>query len=200
MLWLWNTLTVPTFCMAFVPFSCANPMYDPIKRGHLILFNFGLVIQFHPGSTLLILSGTICHGNIAIQPHKTRQSFTQYCPGGLLCWITYRFQPFKAVADNVKRYFEETHKECQEQAASLFSKLHKLHDNRVHTFNLRGSLQLSECCICVTEFCDSSSFCDSELVGYDSHILVCYKLVLVLPCLQKCFKLRMWRTYTKRIV
>ncbi|KAH0836371.1 hypothetical protein J3R83DRAFT_7944 [Lanmaoa asiatica] len=91
-------------------FACGS--YNPTQGGHLILFDFKLVIQFPPGSTILVLSDTIWHGNVAIQPHSTRQSFTQYCPGGLFCWVEYGFQLAKSLPVELKNYFSETHDAC----------------------------------------------------------------------------------------
>ena len=54
---------------------------DPTKGGHLILFDLQLIIEFPPGSTILIPSGILCHGNTPIQDHKTCMSFTQYSAG-----------------------------------------------------------------------------------------------------------------------
>lgn len=122
------------FCAIF---ACGS--YDPTKGGHLVLFNLGLVVQFPPGSTILVPSGTIRHGNTATQPHETRQSFTQYCPGGLLRWVAYGFKPVKAVSANIKKHFDETHEQRRLHAVSLFSKVHELHEDRVSMFDLKGS-------------------------------------------------------------
>ncbi|KAG8214224.1 hypothetical protein J3R82DRAFT_11021 [Butyriboletus roseoflavus] len=72
------------FCAIF---ACGS--YDPRKGGHLILFDLGLVIEFPPGSTILVPPGTLRHGSVTIQANETRQSFTQYCPNDLFVgWLT----------------------------------------------------------------------------------------------------------------
>jgi hypothetical protein len=63
--------------------------YNPVTGGHLILFDLGLIIQFPPGSTILIPSAILRHGNIPIHPGETRLSFTQYFAGGLVRWAAY---------------------------------------------------------------------------------------------------------------
>jgi hypothetical protein len=71
---------------------------DTTKGGHLI-FDLKLVIEFPPGSTILIPSGILRHGNTPIQDHETRMSFTQYAAGGLIRWVEYGFhteEKFKA--------------------------------------------------------------------------------------------------------
>ncbi|KAI0043724.1 hypothetical protein FA95DRAFT_1498129 [Auriscalpium vulgare] len=60
--------------------------YDPKYGGHLILWELKLVIEFPPGSTILIPSAIITHSNTTIRPGETRRSFTQYCAGGLMRW------------------------------------------------------------------------------------------------------------------
>lgn len=117
----------------------ATGAYDPTLGGHLILFNLGLVIQFPPGSTILVPSGTIRHGNTAIQNHEKRQSFTQYCPGGLLRWVAYGFQAVNAASDDIKQLLVETHEQRCAHALGLFSKAGELHNDRVSTFGLRSS-------------------------------------------------------------
>lgn len=61
--------------------------YDPKKGGHLILWDCHLVIEFPPGSTILIPSAIIAHSNTKIQKGETRYSFTQYSAGGLFRWV-----------------------------------------------------------------------------------------------------------------
>ena len=112
--------------------------YDYTKGGHLILFDLGLVIQFPPGSTILIPSGTLRHGNVPIQPQETRQSFTQYCPGGLFRWVAYRFKPVKKSSVDLKAYFEQTHVARCKRSVGLFSNIDDLEQDRRGVFNLKA--------------------------------------------------------------
>ena len=66
--------------------------FDPKKSGHLILWECGLVIEFPPGSTILLPSATILHLNVTVDSHERRYSFTQYVAGELFCWVENRFQ------------------------------------------------------------------------------------------------------------
>ncbi|KAG6835952.1 hypothetical protein H0H93_012949 [Arthromyces matolae] len=70
--------------------------YNPMHGGHLVLFDIGLAIVFPPGSTILIPSALLRHGNTQIQDGETRLSFTQYCAGGLLRWIQHGFRSQKS--------------------------------------------------------------------------------------------------------
>jgi hypothetical protein len=66
--------------------------FDPTKGGHLILWDLRLVIEFPPGSTVLIPSACLYHSNTAIQAGERRYSFTQYTSGGLFRWVDQGFQ------------------------------------------------------------------------------------------------------------
>ncbi|KIM44293.1 hypothetical protein M413DRAFT_57204, partial [Hebeloma cylindrosporum] len=63
--------------------------YDHVLGGHLILFDFNLIVQFPVRSTTLIPSGCVRHGNTPIQAGKTRMSIAQYAAGGLFRWVAY---------------------------------------------------------------------------------------------------------------
>lgn len=66
--------------------------FNPKRGGHLVLGQLRLVIEFPPGSTILIPSATVLHGNTPIQEGETRMSVTQYAAGGLFRWVRYGFQ------------------------------------------------------------------------------------------------------------
>jgi hypothetical protein len=63
--------------------------YDHTKRGHLVLHEFKLIIQFPSGSTALIPSATVTHSNVPIAANEERFSVTQYAAGGLFRWVEY---------------------------------------------------------------------------------------------------------------
>ncbi|KDR65537.1 hypothetical protein GALMADRAFT_81757 [Galerina marginata CBS 339.88] len=70
--------------------------YDYRKGGHLVLWDLKLVIEFPPGSTILIPSSAIHHANTRIQAGERRYSFTQYSAGGLFRWLENGFKTVKA--------------------------------------------------------------------------------------------------------
>ncbi|TFK57988.1 hypothetical protein BDN72DRAFT_741194, partial [Pluteus cervinus] len=51
-----------------------------------------LVVRFPPGSTIVIPSSTIEHGNTPIAANEERASITQFCAGGLIRWVNHGFQ------------------------------------------------------------------------------------------------------------
>jgi hypothetical protein len=85
--------------------------YDSTKGGHLILFDLGLVIEFPPGSTILIPLGSLHHGNTPVQEGEDRYSLVQYCPGGLLRHVAYGFRLESNLSILEKQYFLGTSKE-----------------------------------------------------------------------------------------
>ncbi|KAI0038045.1 hypothetical protein FA95DRAFT_1506120 [Auriscalpium vulgare] len=72
--------------------------YDYTLGGHLVLWDLKLVIEFPPGSTILIPSAVLTHSNTPVQDGETRQSFTQWCSGSLLRWWTYGLRTEKTLA------------------------------------------------------------------------------------------------------
>lgn len=66
--------------------------FDPTQGGHLVLWDCRLVIEFPPGSTILIPSAMVTHSNVPISSHETRYSFTQYAAGALFRWVDQGFQ------------------------------------------------------------------------------------------------------------
>ncbi|KAI0258465.1 hypothetical protein BC834DRAFT_812782, partial [Gloeopeniophorella convolvens] len=63
--------------------------FDPATGGHLILFDLRLYVRLPAGTTALISSAGLRHGNTPIGPRERRYSFTQYCVGGLLRWAAH---------------------------------------------------------------------------------------------------------------
>jgi hypothetical protein len=58
--------------------------FDPKVGGHLVLKDLRIVMEFPPGSTILIPSALITHYNTPVRPHETWFSIIQYAAGGLL--------------------------------------------------------------------------------------------------------------------
>ncbi|KAJ6557128.1 hypothetical protein B0H10DRAFT_2121145 [Mycena sp. CBHHK59/15] len=71
--------------------------FDHTLGGHIYLKQLKLVIEYPSGSSVLIPSGCVNHGNTPLQPGETRTSMTQYAAGGLFRWVTYGFQSAKSL-------------------------------------------------------------------------------------------------------
>jgi len=66
--------------------------FDPTKGGHLILWELGIVVEFPPGSTILLASALITHSNTTIGKDETRYSAAHYSAGALFRWAENGFQ------------------------------------------------------------------------------------------------------------
>ena len=81
--------------------------FDPTKGGHLVLWDCKLVIEFPPGSTILIPSAVITHSNVPVAPHKKHFSFTQYTAGVLFRWVDNDFQTAVSYAQSLSEEEQE---------------------------------------------------------------------------------------------
>jgi hypothetical protein len=105
--------------------------FDPKKGGHLVLWEFGIAVEFPPGSTILIPSAIISHCNTAIQDGETRMSMTQFCAGGLFRWVRYGLTTKEQLKKTAKgrqkiREIEAEDGQRWRWALGLFSKVHEL--------------------------------------------------------------------------
>lgn len=103
--------------------------YDPQKGGHIILYDAKMVIEFPPGSTILIPSGAMKHGNTPIAENENRYSMTQYCAGGLFRWVSYGFRTAKKFEDedeDAKKIVDSQGKERWMNGVKYFSLLSDL--------------------------------------------------------------------------
>ena len=66
--------------------------YDPTKGRHLVLWECCLVIEFPPGSTILLVSGIIAHSNTSVALNKMRFSVVHYSTRALFHWVENGFQ------------------------------------------------------------------------------------------------------------
>jgi hypothetical protein len=66
--------------------------FDPKVGSHLVLKDLGIVVEFPPGSTILIPSALITHYNTPVRPHETQFSMVQYAAGGLFRWVENGFK------------------------------------------------------------------------------------------------------------
>ncbi|KAJ6524637.1 hypothetical protein DFH09DRAFT_1286332 [Mycena vulgaris] len=109
--------------------------FDHTVGGQIHMEQIKVVIDFPSGSSMLIPSAFIAHGNTPIQEGETRLSLTQYAAGGLFRWIKYGFRSAKSVlacaggADLVAS-FDGVPGSRWEWAMNLFSKPEELEGDR----------------------------------------------------------------------
>ncbi|KAL0575412.1 hypothetical protein V5O48_006552 [Marasmius crinis-equi] len=61
--------------------------FDAGRSARLVLWEFKLVVDFPPGSTVLIPSAVVTHSNTRIAEGDERTSFTQYTAGAIFRWV-----------------------------------------------------------------------------------------------------------------
>lgn len=106
--------------------------YDPSHGGYLVLYDLKLIVRFPPGSSILIPSAIMRHGNIAIREHETRMSLTQYCAGGLLRWVECGFRSVTQLGRDDpegKAAYEAALDERVNSCVRLFSTVGSLHED-----------------------------------------------------------------------
>ncbi|KAJ3004272.1 hypothetical protein NUW54_g4889 [Trametes sanguinea] len=76
--------------------------FDPQCSGHLVLWELRMVIEFPPGSTILISSAILTHSNTDLAPNERRYSLTQYTAGGLFRWVACGFQSARSAGKSTQ--------------------------------------------------------------------------------------------------
>jgi hypothetical protein len=112
--------------------------YNPKKGEHLALLQLGLIVEFPPGSTVLIPSSTVTHGNLPIAPHERRTSLVHFTPGGLFRWVEYSFHTegnFKAEDhEGFNAIWAKRIAVHLDWAMDMFSKVQELEKDRADVF------------------------------------------------------------------
>ncbi|PPQ85142.1 hypothetical protein CVT24_012150 [Panaeolus cyanescens] len=112
-----NVCCVPHRDFLNLPFGwcciIALGVFDHTRGGHLVLHDLKLLIEFPPGSLILIPSALLTHANTPVGPTDRRISFTQFCSGGIFRFIE---NGFKSEAD-LKRTDEDRYAEMMEAKA-----------------------------------------------------------------------------------
>ena len=104
--------------------------YNPDEGGHIYLWDLKLVIRFPPGSTIIISSSCLRHGNTPIPSYQRRYTFTQYFPGGLVRWIQSGCKGHKLFTEEEQRKYDELCRARYAQAANIFSTMDSLASDR----------------------------------------------------------------------
>ncbi|KAJ7681814.1 hypothetical protein B0H14DRAFT_2422667, partial [Mycena olivaceomarginata] len=65
--------------------------FDPDQGGHLVCWDYDLIIRFPPGCSILIPSAVVTHSNTPIQEDEERFSLIQYSAGALFRWVANGF-------------------------------------------------------------------------------------------------------------
>lgn len=110
--------------------------FDPKKGGHLILFDINKVVEFPSGSTVLIPSSVMRHGNTPIREEEgeTRVSMTQYAAGALFRWVDNGYIKQDDTTNAHKAHMAATAPARFANLLNLFSTLDSLADDRLLVF------------------------------------------------------------------
>lgn len=112
--------------------------FNPATGGHLILEQLGVVVEFPPGSTILLPSATVTHGNTPILPHENRASLVHYAAGGLFRWVEYGFRTWNDLVEEdpeeAARLWKERKQTRLSDALNLFSKVNELVSDHASIF------------------------------------------------------------------
>lgn len=85
--------------------------FNPKTGGHLSLPQLKLLIEFPPGTFILIPSASLIHGNVPVLPGEHRDSMTMFTAGGLFRWIEYGGRTEKTMrAEDPQAWREELEK------------------------------------------------------------------------------------------
>ena len=95
-----------------------------------MLWDLKVIIEFPPGSMILIPSAALHHSNTGIQHGETCYSFTQYTAGGLFCWVDQGYQmssSYSAKLNKAQKLEEKVKGEGRwKMGVGLFSTLNSL--------------------------------------------------------------------------
>ncbi|KAF8223551.1 hypothetical protein L208DRAFT_1316292, partial [Tricholoma matsutake] len=104
--------------------------FNADRSGHLALWHLGLVIQFPPGSTIIIPSAILLHSNVKILDGEERYSIMQITTGGLLWWVYNGFCSDKTLLSSLRSEerakWERNWESCFEEGLRMFSTVEEL--------------------------------------------------------------------------
>jgi hypothetical protein len=113
--------------------------YDPKKGGHFVLLQLGLIVEFPPGSMVLIPSSTVTYGNLPIALHEKCALLVHFTPGGLFRWVEYGFRmegSFKAEGrKGFNGIWAERTTVHLDWVMDMFSKVYKLEKDCIDVFS-----------------------------------------------------------------
>ncbi|KAJ7358347.1 hypothetical protein DFH08DRAFT_645666, partial [Mycena albidolilacea] len=109
--------------------------FNADQGGHLVCWDYDLIVCFPPGCSILIPSAIVTHSNTPIQDGEEWFSLIQYFVGGLFCWVNNGFQSDRswlesATAEDVVQWEAERKARC----AATLKKFSHWKDVRVKNF------------------------------------------------------------------
>ncbi len=100
--------------------------FDYHLGGHLVLWDLEMIIEFPPGTTILIPSAILRHSNTALaDTSERRYAFVQYSAGALFRWVECDFQTQKTFFAAGRKFVQSGVQRWQ-RGVGMFSKLSDL--------------------------------------------------------------------------
>lgn len=105
------------------------------EGGQLVLWDFGMVIDFPAGSTILIPSALVVHSNTPLKTkQETRYSVVQYVAGGLFRWVENGFMTEQDRQSNLPN--QQRQDNSWAKAAAMFTTISEIEESS-HRFERR---------------------------------------------------------------
>ncbi|KAI0280861.1 hypothetical protein BC826DRAFT_924025, partial [Russula brevipes] len=126
--------------------------FNPNTGSHFILYNLKIFFHLPPGITVLLSSAGLKHENTAISSKETRgikkhsafccfPDVTQFCPGGLMYWVTYGCKLVHLFSKKDRENMDKEAEKGWKKQLGHFSKLWKLDDDRKKVWNLKHNVR-----------------------------------------------------------
>jgi hypothetical protein len=117
--------------------------FDPEQGGHLVLWDYDLIVRFPPGCSILIPSAVVTHSNTPIQDGEERFSLIQHSAGSLFRWVANNFQTdlswrASATAEDLANREADRKARC----ATALKKFTRWKDIKVKNFSGKARLEV----------------------------------------------------------
>ncbi|KAJ7838060.1 hypothetical protein B0H14DRAFT_2361914, partial [Mycena olivaceomarginata] len=110
--------------------------FDPAQGGHLVCWDYDLIIRFPPSCSILIPSAVVTHLNIPIQVGEEHFSIIQYSAGGLFCWVDNSFKSdCMSLTFATAKDVEWREEKCRAQCAAVLKKFLLWKDVKVKNYS-----------------------------------------------------------------
>ncbi|KAJ7613056.1 hypothetical protein FB45DRAFT_272506 [Roridomyces roridus] len=138
--------------------------FNADKGGHLVLWDYNLIVRFPPGCSILIPSAVVMHSNTPIQAGEERFSLIQYSAGGLFRWAAKGYKSDAAWKTTASEE-DVAHREQERQArwATALKKFSLWKDVKVKNYTGRARVEVWA----EAEAGDISDLTDVESEGED---------------------------------
>ncbi|KAK7452744.1 hypothetical protein VKT23_012145 [Stygiomarasmius scandens] len=100
--------------------------FDYHRGGHLILWDLKLVIEFPPGSSILLPSSYLRHSNTSVSSGEKRFSFTEYSAGGLFRYMDDGMRTRVSMQESERKQREQEARKNVKEGLGLYSTLEQL--------------------------------------------------------------------------